>query len=90
MDIRLNSVSNIYNASGISSNKKVDKTKTSEGNSFIFEVSDSFKEYQVAKKEAATTSDIREDRVAEVQSRYNSGKYNVDIEALANKIVGNV
>lgn len=90
MDIRLNSVSNIYNTNKVGTNKKIDKTKAVEGNTSVFEVSTSFKEYQVAKKAAASTSDIREDRVAEIQAKYNSGKYNVNIEELANKIVGNV
>ena len=44
-------------------------------------------DYQIAKQAVADSSDIREDKVAEVKARINSGNYQVDAGDFANKLI---
>lgn len=87
MDIRVNGPSNIFNINSTSRTRKTEKTKSTNASSSAIEVSSSFKEYQVAKMAANSTDDVREDKVAELKSRYESGNYQVNVEDLANKIM---
>ena len=45
------------------------------------------RDYQIAKKAVAEASDIREDRVAQLKERLDSGNYNVDMNDFANKLL---
>lgn len=90
MDIRVNGTSNIYKINNTSNTKKSSKTKAASNSSSVFEVSSSFKEYQVAKLAANSTKDVREEKVAEIKSRYESGNYQVNVEDLANKLMMSV
>ncbi len=45
------------------------------------------KDYQLAKQAVANASDIREDKVAEMKKRVNSGNYNVDPSDFAAKLL---
>lgn len=87
MDINLNRISKLYNVNSTSNIKRPIKSKETSERSSVVEVSDSFKEYQVARLAASGTSDIREDKVAEIKNAYESGKYQVNIEELANKMM---
>lgn len=42
--------------------------------------------YQVAKQAAAQTSDVREERVQDIQARMAAGTYQVSIEDVADKM----
>ena len=46
-----------------------------------------FSYYQVAKSAVSEASDIREDRVAQLKERLDSGNYNVDMNDFANKLL---
>ena len=45
------------------------------------------RDYQVAKKAVAEASDIREDKVAEMKSKYESNDYQVDTGDFASKLL---
>ena len=45
------------------------------------------RDYQIAKQAVADASDIREDRVAQLKERLDSGNYNVDMNDFANKLL---
>ena len=45
------------------------------------------RDYQIAKQAVAEASDIREDRVAQLKERLDSGNYNVDMNDFANKLL---
>lgn len=51
------------------------------------QISQAGKDYQIAKQAVANASDIREDKVAELKSRINSGNYNVDSDDFASKLL---
>lgn len=51
------------------------------------ELSQAGKDYQLAKQAVASASDIREDRVAELRSSIQSGKYDVDTGDFAGKLL---
>jgi negative regulator of flagellin synthesis FlgM len=44
-------------------------------------------DYQIAKQAVAEASDIREDRVAQLKERVNSGNYDVNVDDFANKLL---
>lgn len=45
------------------------------------------KDYQIAKQAVAEASDIREDKVAEMKSKYESNDYQVDTGDFASKLL---
>ena len=50
-------------------------------------ISQAGRDYQVAKSAVSEASDIREDRVAQLKERLDSGNYNVDMNDFANKLL---
>lgn len=50
------------------------------------EISQFGKEYQIAKQAVAAAPDVREDKVAEMKAKINSGTYNVSADELASKL----
>jgi negative regulator of flagellin synthesis FlgM len=80
-----NAVSQIYhNSSASSLNKKKEVVSYSDR----LEISQSAKDYQVAKEAVSAVSDVREDKVAYIKAQMASGKYNISSEAVADKILG--
>lgn len=45
------------------------------------------RDYQIAKQAVAEASDIREDKVAELKAKVNSGSYSVDTADFAKKLL---
>lgn len=45
------------------------------------------RDYQIAKQAVAEASDIREDKVAELKAKVNSGNYSVDTADFAKKLL---
>lgn len=70
-------------------NKPTQTSKTSRPGmgSDQVQISSLGRDMQVAKKAAAETSDIREDRVAELKSRIDSGTYSVDTKDFASMLL---
>lgn len=79
----VNQISQIYKPS---SAKKVNKAGAV-SNKDAYEVSQFAKEYQIAKNAVSKTSDIREDKVAEIKEALASGTYNVSAQEIAEKMV---
>lgn len=81
----VNQISQIYKPSGT---KRVEKSG-SVGKKDAFEISQSAKDYQVAKKAVSEASEVREDKVAQMKEALASGSYNVSAQEIAEKIVSN-
>lgn len=79
----LNQVSHLYQAN---KTKKISKSSETEKKD-QFEISQSAKDYQTAKKALSQTPDIREDKVAEIKNAMNTGTYNVSAQEIADKMV---
>lgn len=71
-----NQVAQIYSTNKTTAAKPADKVKAAAKDSV--QLSSFGKDIQVAKQAVAEASDIREDKVAEVKSKIDSGNYNVD------------
>ncbi len=78
-----NKVSQLYKTNSVKSTTK------SQGSSFSdkLEISQTGKDYQVAKQLVARTPDIRETKVNDIKQRMETGAYHVSIEDVANKLV---
>lgn len=80
----LNQVSQLYQAN---KPKKISKGKEND-TADKFEISQSAKDYQVAKAAVSGSSDnIREEKVAELKEAVASGTYNVSAAEIADKMV---
>lgn len=79
-----NQVAQIYKA-----NKTVSTTKTAgvAVSRDEVQISSFGRDYQIAKQAVAESSDIREDKVATVAAKVNSGKYDVDAGDFASKLL---
>ena len=73
-------VSQIYQA-----NKNAPKTGKA-GSRDSLEISSFGNAYQVAKQAASQASDVREDKVKEIQAQMAAGTYSVSIEDVADKM----
>jgi len=80
-----NQVSQLYRTSGT---KKAGKTSTTAATDKV-EISQIGKDFQIAKQAVSQASDIREDRVNAIREQMNNGTYNVSMEDLADKLLGN-
>ncbi|MDF2537037.1 MAG: hypothetical protein K0S76_58 [Herbinix sp.] len=78
-----NKVSQLYNTS------KVKSTAKATGSSFsdMLEISQTGKDYQVARQIVSRTPDIRQDRVNEIKQRMEAGTYNINTEEVADKLI---
>ena len=75
-------VNQLYNTKKTKSAPKTGK----EGIKDSLEISSFGNAYQVAKKATAQTSDVREERVKDIQARMAAGTYRVSIEDVADKM----
>lgn len=79
----LNKINEIYKASSVKSTSKA------KGSSFsdMLEISQTGKDYQIAKQIVARTPDVREAKINEIKERMQAGTYNVTIEDVADKLI---
>lgn len=77
-----NKVSQLYKTNSVKSTAK------SQGAGFHdkLEISQTGKDYQVAKQHVAHTPDIREVKVEEIKQRMEAGTYHISLEEVANKL----
>ncbi len=75
-------VSQLYKTNKTKSNTKASKTTNRDS----LEISSFGSAYQVAKQAAAQGSDVRVDKVREIQAQMAAGTYNVSIEDVADKM----
>jgi negative regulator of flagellin synthesis FlgM len=78
-----NKISELYNASNV---KNTVKSKSSSFSDKL-EISQTGKDYQIAKQIIARTPDVRETKINEIKQRMEAGTYNVTIEDVADKLV---
>ena len=80
-----NKINEIYKASSV---KNTSKAK---GGSFSdkLEISQTGKDYQIAKQIIAHTPDVREAKINEIKERMEAGTYNITIKDVAEKIIEN-
>lgn len=79
-----NQVAQIYKTSKSAGASKTTKTESSRDE---VQISSFGRDYQIAKQAVAEASDIREDKVAEVSAKVNSGSYDVSTDAFADKLL---
>ena len=79
-----NQVAQLYNRE---KTQKVQNTKQLGSGRDEVQISSMGRDYQIAKQAVADASDIREDRVAQLKERLDSGNYNVDMNDFANKLL---
>lgn len=80
-----NKVNKLYQSNMIKSTTNVKGTSYSDK----LEISQTGKDYQIAKQALKSIPDVREDRVKEIKERMASGTYNVSAEEVVNKLVDN-
>ena len=79
-----NQVAQLYNRE---KTQKVQNTKQMSTGRDEVQISSMGRDHQIAKQAVADASDIREDRVAQLKERLDSGNYNVDMNDFANKLL---
>ncbi len=79
----LNKVSQLYKASNVKNTSKSNGTSFSD----TLEISQSGKDYQLAKQIIARTPDIREAKVNDIKQRMEAGAYHVNTQDVVNKLV---
>ena len=79
-----NQVAQLYKKNKTSNSRAV--ATTSMGRDEV-QISSFGRDYQIAKKAVAEASDIREDKVAEMKSKYESNDYQVDTGDFASKLL---
>lgn len=81
-----------FKVGAVKNNSKVQRTAQVEGTSGQgkdnIEISSIGRDLNVARNAVKNTSDIREDLVSEIKSRYQSGQYEVNTSAIAEKLLG--
>ena len=80
-----NQVSQLYRNNGT---KKVNKTGNTVATDKV-EISRIGRDFQVAKQAVSQASDVREDRINAIREQMASGTYNVSMEDVADKLLGN-
>jgi len=79
-----NQIAQLYNASKPTQTSKT--SKPTMGSDQV-QISSMGRDYQIAKQAVAETPDIREDRVAELKSKIDSGTYSVDTADFASVLL---
>lgn len=78
-----NKVNQLYQASQVKPSTSVKKTSKSDQ----FDISQTAKDYQVAKKAVDKVPEVRMDRVEQLKSQLASGTYDVSMNELADKLL---
>lgn len=78
-----NKVSQLYQMNSAKKTEKSSEVKKSDQ----LELSQTGKDYQVAKQAVAHAPEVRMDRVNEIKKRMESGTYQISTEEVANKLV---
>ena len=90
MSMRINGVSNPYEVYQTQRTTNVARLSRAEEKKDIVALSEQAKEYQVAARALKAVPDVRQDKVNEIQSKIESGNYNVSSKDIAAKLLGNL
>lgn len=85
--MRIDAYNQIAQLYGAQNKAKVQKTKSTYSVSDQVSISQVGKDFQVAKNAVSGASDIREDKVAQLKQMVDSGKYSVDPDDFASKLL---
>lgn len=66
---------------------RINATRKTTGRQDQLQISQTGRDYQIAKQAVANASDIREDKVAELKTKVDSGNYKVDAGDFASKLL---
>ncbi len=81
-----NQISKLYNVQQSVNTSKTQQNKFAMGKDQL-SISQTARDYQVAKNAVSETSDIREDKIAKLRERIQAGNYSVDPASFANKLL---
>lgn len=81
-----NQISQVYKTNASGRTKKADRAAYSRDE---VQISSTGRDYQIAKQAVAEAADIREDKVAELKAKVDSGNYSVDTADFASKLLEN-
>lgn len=81
-----NQVSQLYQTQKATKSQKAYEASAYAGYDQV-EISQTGRDYNIAKQAVAGASDIREDKVAQMKEKIASGSYNVDTEDFASKLL---
>ena len=90
MNMRINGVSNPYEVYQTQRTNNVSRLSRAEEKKDIVALSSQAKDYQVAARALKEVPDVRQDKVNEIQSKIESGNYNVSAKDIAAKLLGNL
>ncbi len=79
-----NQVAAVYKSSKPARTKSAKKTDSFQDH---LQISQAGRDYQIAKQAVANASDIRDDKVAELKTKVDSGNYKVDAGDFASKLL---
>ena len=80
----LNQIEQVYKSGKITKSMKAAETGAARDE---VQISSFGQDYRIAKQAVADASDIREDKVARIKERVDSGNYNVDADDFASKLL---
>ena len=78
-----NKINELYKISTVKSSSKTSSTSFSD----TLEISQTAKDYQIAKQIVTKVPDVREAKVNDIKQRMESGTYNVTAQDVADKLV---
>lgn len=79
----LNKVNQLYNKNSVKSTSKIKGSSLNDK----LEISQTGKDYHVAKQILTNTPDVREDKVNEIKQRLDAGTYDISSDELADKLI---
>ena len=82
---RINSIYQTYNKSKI---KNVNKAAATSNAKDVADISSIGKDFQTAFRAAMSADDVREDLVNDIKDKMDKGEYEMDTDALVDKIIG--
>jgi negative regulator of flagellin synthesis FlgM len=85
--MRIDAYNQIAQAYSVQSTRGIQKTHSVSGPRDQVSISQTGRDYQVAKAAVSSASDVREDKVAELKSQIDAGTYAVDTGDFASKLL---
>ncbi|SFQ42301.1 anti-sigma-28 factor, FlgM family [Lachnospiraceae bacterium XBB1006] len=82
-----NQVRQVYQTQKAAKAKAAYQKTGSYGNADQLQISQTGKDYQIAKQAVAGASEVREDLVAQMKEKVANGSYHVDVEDFASKLL---
>ncbi|MBO4845365.1 MAG: flagellar biosynthesis anti-sigma factor FlgM [Clostridiales bacterium] len=87
--MRIDAFAQIQSMYNLGNKNKQVKSETTKSFSDQLQISSIGKDLRTAKQAVASTSDVREDLVADIKSKIDAGTYSVDSDSLAEKLFAN-